>query len=411
MKSYKVVQVKGSKRYTDVVRANSLDQAKTQAMRRRGGTVIKTTEHKGGIPAIEALQASLAAIFKPKLKMEDYIATLRQLTVMTGAGISIHDCVREVAKNTQNKRLQEIFTAVRDDLNAGMSLTESMSAFKDEVGNVSIALIGLGEQTGQLSESLGQLTQVLQDVYDNKQKFKKAMRYPVTVIIAIIAAFVILMIMVVPKFREIFEQLGAQLPLPTRILLSIESALSNHGLFIAGIVIAAVFTVFYLYRANKNFKKQFDKNILRVYLIGNIVFFATMHRFNLIFCELVRSGIPIVDALDTAFLSVDNDHLNEKLSSIKTLVTRGSNLSYAVESTKLYESMLVQMISAGERSGSLDEMVEKVTDYYKMRFNNILDNISAYVEPILLVFIAGMVILMALGIFMPMWDMAQAVKG
>ena len=319
--------------------------------------------------------------------------------------------MREVAKNTQNKRLQEIFTAVRDDLNAGMSLTESMSAFKDEVGNVSIALIGLGEQTGQLSESLGQLTQVLQDVYDNKQKFKKAMRYPVTVIIAIIAAFVILMIMVVPKFREIFEQLGAQLPLPTRILLSIESALSNHGLFIAGIVIAAVFTVFYLYRANKNFKKQFDKNILRVYLIGNIVFFATMHRFNLIFCELVRSGIPIVDALDTAFLSVDNDHLNEKLSSIKTLVTRGSNLSYAVESTKLYESMLVQMISAGERSGSLDEMVEKVTDYYKMRFNNILDNISAYVEPILLVFIAGMVILMALGIFMPMWDMAQAVKG
>ena len=237
------------------------------------------------------------------------------------------------------------------------------------------------------------------------------MRYPVTVIIAIIAAFVILMIMVVPKFREIFEQLGAQLPLPTRILLSIESALSNHGLFIAGIVIAAVFTVFYLYRANKNFKKQFDKNILRVYLIGNIVFFATMHRFNLIFCELVRSGIPIVDALDTAFLSVDNDHLNEKLSSIKTLVTRGSNLAYAVESTKLYESMLVQMISAGERSGSLDEMVEKVTDYYKMRFNNILDNISAYVEPILLVFIAGMVILMALGIFMPMWDMAQAVKG
>lgn len=410
MKSYKVVQVKGSKRYTDVVRANSLDQAKTQAMRRRGGTVIKTIEHKGGIPAIEALQSSLAAIFKPKLKMEDYIATLRQLTVMTGAGISIHDCVREVAKNTQNKRLQEIFTAVRDDLNAGMSLTESMSAFKDEVGNVSIALIGLGEQTGQLSESLGQLTQVLQDVYDNKQKFKKAMRYPVTVIIAIIAAFVILMIMVVPKFREIFEQLGAQLPLPTRILLSIESALSNHGLFIAGIVIAAVFTVFYLYRANKNFKKQFDKNILRVYLIGNIVFFATMHRFNLIFCELVRSGIPIVDALDTAFLSVDNDHLNEKLSSIKTLVTRGSNLSYAVESTKLYESMLVQMISAGERSGSLDEMVEKVTDYYKMRFNNILDNISAYVEPILLVFIAGMVILMALGIFMPMWDMAQAVK-
>ena len=161
---------------------------------------------------------------------------------------------------------------------------------------------------------------------------------------------------------------------------------------------------------NKNFKKQFDKNILRVYLIGNIVFFATMHRFNLIFCELVRSGIPIVDALDTAFLSVDNDHLNEKLSSIKTLVTRGSNLSYAVESTKLYESMLVQMISAGERSGSLDEMVEKVTDYYKMRFNNILDNISAYVEPILLVFIAGLVILMALGIFMPMWDMAQAVK-
>jgi len=136
-----------------------------------------------------------------------------------------------------------------------------------------------------------------------------------------------------------------------------------------------------------------------------------MSRFNLVFTELVRAGIPIADALDTAVITVGNHELKKKLAGVKILVGRGISITDAFRETQLYEGMLIQMISAGEQSGSLDAMLEKVTDYYKMKFNDIIDNISSYIEPILLFFIAGMVILLALGIFMPMWDMGRAVKG
>ena len=175
-------------------------------------------------------------------------------------------------------------------------------------------------------------------------------------------------------------------------------------------MLAAILITIFIYYRNPRFKYGFDKYILKVYLIGNIIFFSTMSRFNLVFGELVHSGIPVIDALNTSLLNVENSFLRERLESVKVSVSRGNSLSSAVAATELYENMLVQMITAGERSGNIDAMIAKITDYYKERFNNILDNISTYIEPILLVFIAGMVILMGLGIFMPMWDLAKAVK-
>ncbi|WP_298104096.1 type II secretion system F family protein, partial [uncultured Campylobacter sp.] len=141
-----------------------------------------------------------------------------------------------------------------------------------------------------------------------------------------------------------------------------------------------------------------------------IIFFSTMSRFMLIFTELVRAGIPIADALDTSVLMVDNHTLKEKLSTVKIAVQQGVSLTEAFNNTGLYESMLIQMISAGEQAGNLDKMLGNVTDYYKEKFDDIIDNISSYVEPIMLFFMAGMVLLLALGIFMPMWDLGKAVK-
>lgn len=394
------------KNYVETVSAENIARAKQKAVSKRGGMVVNVAENK----SLLDLNGLKDFLFSPKLKMQTYIATLRQLAVMTNAGISIHDSVSEVAASSKDKRVAYIFARIRDDLNAGMGLSQSILQFKSEVGNVSIALISLGEQTGRLAESLDQLINILQDVWDNRQKFKKALRYPVTVIIAICAAFVILMTTVVPKFREIFESFNADLPMPTQVLLGIESALSNYGLYIGSIVVSFVFLNIYMYKHSNTYKYEFDKYILKTYLIGDIIYFSTLNRFNLVFGELVHAGIPVVDSLDVSLLNVDNAWLKERLEGVKVSVSRGNNLSVAIAATGLYENMLIQMLRAGERSGNLDTMINKVTDYYKERFNNILDNISAYVEPIMLVFIAGMVIMMALGIFMPMWELARAVK-
>lgn len=352
----------------------------------------------------------LGALFRKKIKMPNLIAAIRQLSVMTNAGISIHDSVKEVANATVDKTLKEIFKSVNDDLNSGLSLTQSLMSYRDEVGDVTIALVELGESTGNMAESLEKLAEILDEIEENRQKFKKAMRYPLTVVVAIAIAFSILMIYVVPKFKDIFTQLKAELPLPTRILLFMENLINNYGLYLLAAIAVIIILFQYMLNNNEEFKKQYDQYILKLYLIGDIIFYATLSRFCLVFTELIRAGIPIADALDTALLTLDNTHLKKKLSAVKISVQRGISLTESFRDTELFEGMLIQMIQAGEQSGTLDKMLEKVTLYYKSRFSQIIDNIASYIEPILLGFIAAMVLLMALGIFMPMWDMAKAVK-
>ena len=413
MKYFEVEYMSKGRRQKMVLKANNQNEAKNVAKMRNAGAIVKVGETKT-IPLEEQFQDIVSKIQNffqgSKVKVPNLVAAIRQLSVMTNAGISIHDSVKEVANATEDKKLKFIFSTLNDDLNQGQSLTDSISKFRAELGDVVIAMIKLGENTGNMAESLAKLAEILQEVWDNQQKFKKAIRYPIIVVCAIAIAFLILMIYVVPKFKEIFEQLGANLPLPTRILLGIESALSNYGLYILIGFIATIYAIRYMYKTSEEFSYNFDKYMLKVYLIGKIIFFSSMNRFNLIFTELVRSGIPIAEALDTATITVSNQEINKKISTVKIGVQRGIPLTEAFRDTELYENMLIQMISAGEQSGNIDAMMEKVTDYYKAKFNDIVDNISAYIEPILIGFIAVMVVFLALGIFMPMWDLASAVK-
>ncbi|MCZ6103569.1 type II secretion system F family protein [Campylobacter ureolyticus] len=414
MKNFEVEYVKDGKRQKMFVKADNKASAQNIAKRQRSGTILKVGETKNA-PAnigLNDLAANITRLLGAggKIKIPLMVASVRQLAVMTTAGISIHDSIKEVANSTEDQRLKEIFTSMSDDLNSGLSLTEASNKFKHELGDVFIAMVSLGESTGNMAEALTKLSEMMQELWDNRQKFKKAMRYPITILIALAVAFVVLMLFVVPKFKEIFDELGANLPLPTRILFSIESVLSNYGLYVLGGLIATIFGIRYMLRNNDEFKKGWDKYILKVYLFGKIIFFSTMSRFTLIFTELVRAGIPIADSLDTANKMVDNQTLKVKLGTVKVAVQQGVSLTDAFRNTEVFESMLIQMISAGEQSGSLDTMLKNVADYYKMKFNDIIDNISSYIEPLLLFFMACMVLLLALGIFMPMWDLGSAVK-
>ena len=414
MKFFEVEYMANGRRQKMTLKANNRSEAQAIAKNKNAGVIVKVGETKN-VPIEEQFADLISKVSTflggSKIKINNLIAAFRQLSVMTNAGISIHDSIKEVSKSTEDKRLKAIFATLNDDLNQGQSLTDAITKFKGELGDVVVAMVKLGESTGNMSESLHKLSEILQEVWENQRKFKKALRYPIIVMSAMAIAFVILMLFVVPQFREIFEQLGAKLPVPTIILLSIESALSNYGLYILAGFIATIYAIRYLYKSSDDFKYKFDKFLLKVYLINKIIFYSTMNRFNLIFTELVRAGIPIADALETATLTVENQDIHDKLATIKIAVSRGVSLTEAFRDTQLYESMLIQMLSAGEKGGAIDAMLEKITDYYKAKFSDLVDNISSYVEPIMLLFMACMVILLALGIFMPMWDLGNAVQG
>jgi len=217
---------------------------------------------------------------------------------------------------------------------------------------------------------------------------------------------------VVPKFKAIFEQMNTELPVPTLVLLALEHAFTNYGLYMLAALFGLIKGLKFFYKTNTDFKRKIDKLLIhpKFILINKVVFLSTMHKYTLVFGELVKSGIPVSEALATAVDMVDNLYMKEKLLTVNANIGRGMSLTESFDQTGLFENMLLQMIKAGEASGQLDSMLDKVTTYYDMQFQDIIDNLSTYIEPIMMFFIAGLVLLMALGIFLPMWDMGSAAK-
>ncbi|MCK9373890.1 MAG: type II secretion system F family protein [Sulfuricurvum sp.] len=377
------------------------------------GMILKVIEAPAPLEdQLRRFKETLFANFKKrKLKQDALIAAIRQLAVMTNAGISIHDSLKEIADATTDKTLQTVLGTMSEDINSGHSLSQSAHNFTYELGNLSLAMIELGEKTGNMAESLHKLADMLEEIRRNIIKFKKAMAYPRNVMIAMAVAFTILISYVVPQFKTIFEQLGAELPLPTQILLFLEHLFNTYGIYVLASIAVFIFLFRYMIDHSRNFRYKWHLFLLRVYLIKNIIMFATLNRFTLVFSELVRAGIPIAEALETSIAMIDSLPLQERLLTVRSTVEKGGALYSGLAETKLFENMIIQMISAGESSGQLDAMMEKVMEYYKMRFDAIIDGLSEAIEPIMLFMIAGMVIMLALGIFLPMWSMGDAVQG
>jgi len=348
---------------------------------------------------------------KKKLKPDALIAAIRQLAVMANAGISIHDALKELALNTDDKNLEAVLSTIAEDINAGHSLSDSMENFRFQLGNLTLAMVSLGEKTGNLAEALYALADMLEEIRRNFIKFKKAMAYPRNVMIAMAVAFTILISYVVPEFKKIFEELNAELPLPTQILLTLENLFNNYGLYVIAVLAIFFTTLKYLINNYFHIRYKWHQLLLKIYLIKDVIKYATLNRFTLVFSELVHAGIPIAEALDTTIEMIDNLPLKDKFSTIKSTVEKGGALHEGLEQTGLFENMILSMITAGESSGKLDAMLKNVTDYYKMKFDAIIDGLSEAIEPIMLFFMTGMILLLALGIFLPMWDMGNAVQG
>jgi general secretion pathway protein F len=414
MKYFSVTVIeKGNKRQELIQADNKMGAVKLAKQKFKTSVITKAVETSAPIEdSLSKFFANLKKSSKSKIPIADKVSTIRQIAVMTDAGIAINEALAEVAENTENKDLATIFAKINSDINSGNTMYDSMSNYSEEFGHVALAMTNLGERTGNISEAYHKLADIMESVQENNAKLKKAIRGPVITLIAMGIAFTILIMVVVPKFKDIFEKLNTDLPIPTVILLKLEWAFSNYGLLILGAIFGAIWTTKYMYKHNKEFKAKMDKVMLhpKFFLINKAIFLSTMHKYNLVFGELVKSGIPVSEALETAVGMVDNEAMKRELLTVNANIGRGMSLAESFLITGLYENMLLQMIKAGEAGGQLDAMLDKVTGYYEAKFKDLIDNLSAYIEPIMMFFIAGLVLLLALGIFMPMWDMGKAAK-
>jgi general secretion pathway protein F len=356
MKYFNVTVMDRGKKRLELIKADGKMAAITSAKHKfPSSMVLKAVETAAPLEdSLGNLLKGFKKSFKSKIPINDKISTIRQIAVMTDAGIAINDTLEDVADNTSNQELKHIYMTMNSDINAGKSLADAMTPYTEEFGHVALAMTNLGERTGNISESYHKLADIMETIRDNTAKFKKAIRSPLITLTAMGIAFTILIMVVVPKFKDIFARFKTELPVPTQILLKLEWALSNYGILILAILFGGIFALKYFYKNNRDFKYQMDKMMIhpRFYLINKAIFLSTMHKYNLVFGELVKAGIPVSEALETAVGMVDNLAIKEKLLTVNANIGRGMNLAEAFAITGLYENMLLQMIKAGEAGGS-----------------------------------------------------------
>lgn len=346
---------------------------------------------------------------KSGIDQVEYASALHQFHVMLDAGLPLVQTVDNIAKNLKSKRLQKIFSDLSRDVQSGRNLSDSLEKYEKEVGNISISMIRVGEQTGTLAESIEDLANILDEILDNRKRLKKATMYPLIIIFFMIVAFVVVILMVIPTFKSMFSELGASLPLSTQFLLWIEEAVRTFGVFILIAAVMLSTTLSYLHRNNYKARYKIDKSMLRIYIVGKVLYWALVGRFMFVFDKLIAAGIPIIDSLDTALNIVDNAYLRNELQNIKLAIEDGRGLSEGFRASNQFEDMIIQMVASGEESGALNRMIDKAATYYRTKYRDLVDNIATLIEPLLITAIAGFVVTLALGIFLPMWDVVDAV--
>ena len=409
MKFFRIFYKADGRKKSIVIEASSRIEAIEEFIKKEIGVLVDIKEISEPVSfKIKKLFEKLNNPIKNrKADMEKLIAILEQLSVMLDAGLPLNFALSEVVKNEKDPMLKAIFENILSEIESGKSLYEAAKRYKRQLGTITVSMIRLGEETGRLAEELGHLANVLQEILDNRRKFKKATRYPIFIIVAMVIAFIIVIVMVIPQFESFFKESRLELPLPTKFLLWVEHAAIDYGPYILFGSFIVMVVISYLYMKNERVRIFLDKLMLKIYILGKATYYAMISRFFYIFRVLHDAGIPMIEAINISLEIVDNSYLKRKLTRIVAAISEGKSLYQGFEETGLFENMIVQMIRSGEVGGGLSRMLEKANKIYKDRFDYIVANIAALIEPVLIAAIAGFVLTLALGIFLPMWNLVE----
>jgi type II secretory pathway component PulF len=345
-----------------------------------------------------------------RVKDDDLIFFTRQFQTIIRSGIPMVSGLRALQEQTNNERLSAAIKSVGQDIDRGQSLSDALSRHKGIFSELYVGMVRAGELSGNLEEVLERLSGVLEFQMKTKEMLKSAMRYPVFVVVTLAIAFIVLVNVVVPKFAPIFKSSKVALPLPTQILLLINDIFQRYTVVAIGVAFVLVVS-FLLYKRTAIGTYTIDRFKLWVPLIGEIILKICMGRFAFILENMVRAGIPIIRTLDIVSRSVGNEYVAEKVREIAVSIEKGKGISKPLRDAKVFPPLVIHLVATGEETGSLEEMLHEVSVHYDREVTYSVARLAAWIEPALTVGLAGMVLFLALAIFMPWWDMMRAMKG
>ena len=346
------------------------------------------------------------SIFKEKIKALDIMLFSRQMYTLLKAGIPIMNALGGLQASTANPSLSKVVGEIRNSLDGGRELSAALRLHPQVFTNFYVNMVRVGETTGMLDKVFLRLFEHLDFERFMHDQIKAALRYPTFVLIAMAIAIVIINIFVIPAFAKVFESMHAELPMLTQLLLNFSNFILAYWPFLL-LAVIGLFSGFRFYIARPKGRYQWDAFKLKIPIAGKIIHKATMARFARSFALASKSGVPITNALNLVAQTVDNDFIARRVEEMRMGVERGESILRTANNSGVFNPIVLQMIAVGEESGALDDLMQEIADMYQRDVEYEIKTLGAQIEPILIVFLGVLVLILALGIFLPIWDLGK----
>lgn len=344
--------------------------------------------------------------FGAAVSMDELIVFSHQVTTLVKAGISLVRAIRGLSDSTSNERFAEILAGVAGDLEAGNDLASALGKHPKVFNDLYVSVIHVGEQTGNLEEAFRQISSYLELERETIKRVKSATRYPMFVLIAISVAVVLLNVYVIPAFANVFAKYQAELPWQTQAILGVSNFFTSNGpLLLAGLIIA-IYSV-RRYIATPAGRLRWDGMKLRVPVLGSIFLRINLARFCQTFAMVLRAGLPVTQGLHVVGSAVGNEYMAVRIRQMKQGIERGEPISRTAKDADLFPPVVLQMIAVGEETGAVDDLLSQAAGFYEEEVDFELKGLTEAIEPLLIIAIAGMVLVLALGVFLPLWDLSS----
>jgi MSHA biogenesis protein MshG len=356
------------------------------------------------------LNIDLSRFFpEPKITLDDMVLFCRQMHALTRSGIPIMRAVFGLAETSKNPVMETILKDVGLSLGRGNTLSQSLKKYENQFTPLFISMVQVGESTGKLDDAFSQLVRHLEMERDTRKKITTAMRYPTMVMISVFTAIMVVNIFVIPSFSKVFSKFGADLPLATTILLNTSEFFLAYWWLIMGVLVVSIVGALKYIKTEQG-EYNWHKLKLRLPLIGDLLNRISLSRFTRTFAMLFSAGVPILQALEVSAEAIDNRYIEAAVKEMRAGIERGDSLARTANASGMFTPLILQMIAVGEESGAVDKLLEDVSDFYDQETEYDVANLSAAIEPIMLVFMGGLVLVLALGIFLPMWDLGTVAR-
>lgn len=363
--------------------------------------VLKLEEAKAGF--------KMPSFGQKKVTLDELVVFFRQLATMIEAGIPVVSCFDILSEQTENPRLKQVLADIRDAVNTGTSLSDAMLKHTAVFSALFVNMVKAGESSGTLDTILDRVASYIEKTNALQKKIQSALVYPAIVSSMAVIITLVLIIKVIPVFKDIFSGFGATLPLPTRILIAI-SDFMRHYLLVAAIGLGGMIAAFKWYIGTEKGRFQFDSIVLKMPIYGPLLRKVAISKFTRTLGTLVKSGVPILGALEIVAKTAGNVAVEASVNKVRDSVRDGESIAAPLERSGIFPAMVTHMVSVGEKSGQLEKMLSKVSDFYDMQVDAAVDGLTSMIEPLIIAFLGIVIGTIVLCMFLPIFKISTIIN-